>query len=478
MPTVAPRSLSLKARVALLVITSLAVVVVVTAAVAYHEIEESLLGNLDLTLGSVAQAIRTNLDELSVPEVQEDVRSILGGTSPRSAFFFHIWNEDTGQVLLTSSGGRKAIESWAGQLDKKSLPQPQKDQFLNLNDGSHPYRAIWFRQPTKQGVVNVLIATSSRYAYHEMREYLRMLLILGSVTLLVAGIISIVFVPYALRPIRQAAERLHGVTHRNLGAEHLAGIKSPSELAPFVEAVRGMLERLNQAIQSQKRFVTDASHELRTPLAVAKSTIQTVRLKPRSNEEYQQALDELLEDVDRLDRLAGQLLDLARLEEIGNPSATEEVPLAPLLDDLARKYDTKAAMDGGKVICDCRRTSTTVRGNFAELNSLFGNLIDNAIKHGPRGGTVLVDFSIDEENGCRVTIRDEGGQIPPDQLKRMFERFYRVDGSRSRVTGGAGLGLAIAKEIALRLGGDIQIISSPTEGTIVSVSLPPAIIKA
>lgn len=466
------RPVSLKTRVMLLVLGIQAVVIVTVDVVAYHELWESLMKNLDLTLGAVAQAVRADIHELSSPQAQADLRSVLGGSSPRSAFLFCLWREDSGEVLLASDTGRQAVEGWMRQLAARPSPQFDQRRFLNFQAGTHPYRAVWMRHPTSNGVVSVLIATSSRSAYHEREEFLRMLLVLGGCTLLAAGVLTVVSVLWAMRPLRQTAKRLQGVTHRNLGAEHLAGIKPPREVAPFVEAVRNMLERLNQTMRAQKRFIADASHELRTPLAVAKSTIQTARLKQRSDQEYRQTLDELLKDVNRLDRLAGQLLDLARLEETERPSVMEDVPLTGLLGALVQRYEPEAARDGGKVIFDPGQTGATVRGAPAELARLFGNLIDNAVKHGPRGGTVHVQLATDGAERCRVVVRDEGGAIPADQLTRLFERFYRADGSRSSVTGGSGLGLAIAKEIALRHGGSIRIASSWAEGTVVSIHLP------
>ncbi|MCJ7543805.1 MAG: HAMP domain-containing histidine kinase [Phycisphaerae bacterium] len=466
------RPISLKTRVVLLVLAVLTVVVVTVDMVAYRELGEALMKDLDLTLSAVRQAIQADLQDPFSPGAQADLRSVLGGTSPRSAFLFCLWREDGGQVLLASDTGRQAVEAWVKYLATRPAPPMHQERFLNLQAGTHPYRVLWTRQPTPQGVVAMLIATSSHSAYHERDEFLRMLVILSLCTFLAAGVLTVVSVLWAMRPLRQTAKRLEGVTHRNLGAEHLAGIHPPGELVPFVEAVKNMLERLNQTMQSQKRFIADASHELRTPLAVAKSTIQTARLKQRSDQEYRQTLDELLKDVDRLDRLTGQLLDLARLEESEKPATMADVPLAGLLNDLAERYDAQAARDGGKVAFDPGQTAATVRGNPAELARLFGNLIDNAVKHGPRGRTVHVALAADGPARCRITVHDEGGQIPAEQVARLFDRFYRADGSRSRMTGGSGLGLAIAQEIASRHGGHIQITSSSAEGTTVSVLLP------
>ena len=308
------------------------------------------------------------------------------------------------------------------------------------------------------------------YVRHEMGEFLRMMLVLGAVTLAVLAALVAVSVSLAMKPIRKTARRLSDVTHRNLGAEHLAGIDAPRELVPFVEGVRQMLARLDEGVQAQRRFIADASHELRTPLAVAKSTVQSVRLSGRTTEEYRQALDDVLADLDRLNGLVSQLLDLARLEEAG-PGPAEDVAVGPLLEALAEAYEAPARAAGDRIVVSPSDPALRVRACPADLDRLFGNLLDNAIKHGPRNGTIALRAE-ESRGSCVVSVHDEGGLIPPDQIERMFGRFRRADDSRSRATGGAGLGLAIARQVALRYGGDIHVTSSPGDGTTVKVGLP------
>ncbi|MCE5326926.1 MAG: HAMP domain-containing histidine kinase [Planctomycetaceae bacterium] len=308
-----------------------------------------------------------------------------------------------------------------------------------------------------------------RHATHEMGEYFRFEWILGASMLLAAAVLTTISVWWTMRPIRSTAQRLQGVTHRNLGAEHLDSIDPPAELVPFVNAVRAMLGRIHDGVQAQKRFIADASHELRTPLTLAKSTIQATRLKRRSPAEYDAVLAEVLGDVDRLGRLAGQLLDLARLDE-NSPVDLEDIQIEPFLRDLAQ---ARAAQCEGaaRLVLDIQPPLPAFRANPGELESLMGNLIDNAFKHGPAGGRVTVGARRDGAS-VLLSVKDEGGQIPAQELDRLFDRFYRSDASRSSASGGCGLGLAIGAEIVKRLGGTIAITSSPTEGTVVSARLP------
>ena len=141
-----------------------------------------------------------------------------------------------------------------------------------------------------------------------------------------------------------------------------------------------------------------------------------------------------------------------------------------MLAGIAERYQEKAGAEGGKVVWE-GPTGVRVRGDKMELEQLFGNVVDNAVRHGPTGGTVRITV---EERGGRyaVTVQDGGGEISEQDIKRLFDRFYRADASRTRATGGTGLGLSIAQEIAKRHGGWIEIVSKPELGTRVRVELP------
>jgi signal transduction histidine kinase len=149
----------------------------------------------------------------------------------------------------------------------------------------------------------------------------------------------------------------------------------------------------------------------------------------------------------------------------------EEVSLDKLLAEVAGTYDERACRHGGRAVCE-PMPHTLVRGSTVHLGQLFGNLLDNAIRHGPPGGAVRVALGHQDDGWCTAVIHDDGGSIPPEHLSKLFDRFYRLDNSRARATGGTGLGLSISQEIARRHGGRIEIVSNRQAGTNVSVHLP------
>jgi len=321
--------------------------------------------------------------------------------------------------------------------------------------------------------LNAVVPAAERHVEHEMHEFLRMLILLGVCMTVAGGLAATLIVLRALHPIERAAARLRSVTPRNLGSKNLAGIRVPSELRPFITALADMLDRLNRVLEQQRQFTADASHELRTPLALAKSTLQAARTRDRDPAEYRQAIDETLGDLDRVQRLMSQLLVLARLDEVEGLPDAADVPLDGVLQHVAADFAAAAAARGGHIALDAARPAT-VRGNEEQLGQLFGNLVENAIVHGPAGGTVRVTLSEGADGQYIVCVHDAGGGIPAEVIPRLFDRFYRADPSRSRATGGAGLGLAIAREIARRHGGDIEMASSPATGTRATVRLPRA----
>ncbi|MCC6240064.1 MAG: hypothetical protein IT448_07185 [Phycisphaerales bacterium] len=465
------RQLSLKARITLVTITIITIVIVVVSTVAYHELQESLVRVYDPSLRAVAGTVDEQIAAGVFQSSRDDLQLILNQTPHAEVVDLIVWSEDDHDVRAVDATLAQGAREWISQLRPAKRPNTRKIRMETLEREDHLYRAAWFRRQVGHDTLSFLAITPVNYAQHEMGEYLTMQLILGGCMLLAAGILAGLSVYWTMRPIRLAAARLDGITYRNLGAEYVADIDTPIEIAPFVNSVRAMLVRVAEGAEAQKRFIAEASHELRTPLALAKSTIQAVRLKVRTSEQYQITLDELLADVDRLGRLVGQLLDLARLEQWPPGAIEEEVPLGPTLRSLAQWFEMTGAALKGRIVCDLPDIALAVKGNEVELEGLFRNLIDNAIKHGPAGGEIALRATVDNGN-CIVSVHDEGGNIPADQIPRLCDRFYRVDASRSRATGGSGLGLAIARQAALRHGGDLWITSTAAEGTTVFVRLP------
>ena len=478
--------LSLKWRVSLWVTAVLVAVIATISSVAYVEFEESHLKEIDRTLLAMANGILASLDSrLGQDDLVQEARAVTAASSTKTASFsYRIWMEDSSDDLLASDKPDTEQGGWLHRLEQQNAPAQGQYVLMNIGRPGNEYRAVWMRNVIDKGIVNIVVAGSSHFTFHELHEFLRMLLILGA-SLIAGSVVAIMWtVRCALLPVDKTAKKLRDIGHRGPRSEiSLLGThpnvreaisdekKVPKELRPFIRALNDMLDRLDSFLQKQKQFTSDAAHELRTPLTGAKSTLQAAQIHRRQPDEYKQAIGDALEDLARMERLIEQLLTLARMDEVNAHSAVNQAYLNTLLRELVETYDKKARQASGRVVL-AGSSAVAVRGDMEELARLFNNVIDNAVRYGPTGGTVSVSVRCEPDGHATVSVHDEGGNISPDAMPHLFDRFYRVDHSRCSSTGGAGLGLAIARQIVHRYNGDISIKSSPDSGTLVSIRLP------
>ncbi len=229
--------------------------------------------------------------------------------------------------------------------------------------------------------------------------------------------------------------------------------------------------QVEQALHAQRRFVADASHELRTPLTTLRGNLGLLeRVPPISAEDQEAVIGDAVEECDRLIRLINSLLVLARADS-GLTLRREVVPVQPFIDDLCRQARLLAA--DRRIQCD-NALDAQVLGDRDALKQVLLILLDNAVKHTPAHAIVFISTTA-AEGQVRLQVRDTGRGIEPEALPHIFERFYRVEAARS--TGGAGLGLAIAKELVEAQGGTIAVESQPGQGTAFTVSLPQALLQ-
>lgn len=466
------KSRSLKWKLAVLLSLVLGAVILTLSIVAYVEMEEALQKNIDRALMAMGKGIETILDdEESLEEIGKEIQTITGNPLIGKNIRYRIWEEKEEGNLFQYD---PVIEG-VGPLLQSPLPAepPQPESYVFYNMEEHPYRVLWMRHRAKGKSLNVLVALSNSYTYHEMKEYLTLLILLGGSVVAGSLILMLCVILWAFRPIVQASERLQTITYNNLEEEHFKDIRVPKELEPFLDSLRQMLARLHQAMHQQKQFTDDASHELRTPLALAKSTLQMVRRKPRSEKEYAEAIDETLQDIERMEKLTHQLLDLARLDHSGKSKNLVRLHLPVVLEKAIGLFTKSPNLQKDR-IRHGEFPEAWVKGDPDMLEQLFYNLIDNSLKYGPPGGVVRIAISGDDSAFWTIAIHDEGGNIPSESLGLLFDRFYRVDSSRAQADGGTGLGLAIAQEIVHHHDGTIEIRSDPARGTEVSVHLPRA----
>jgi len=233
----------------------------------------------------------------------------------------------------------------------------------------------------------------------------------------------------------------------------------PEEITPLVGSLNYMLERLSQSIQMQKRFIADAAHQMKTPLAGMRMQSE-LALRQSSAEEIHRSLEQLAKSSESATRLVNQLLALARAEN----QSTQAYPFMPIeLSELARNVVQDWVQLSFSRRIDLGFESPgyplMVEGNPIMLRELLGNLLDNALRYTPAGGTVTVRVRADRERRLAILeVEDTGPGIPPSERAHVFERFYRILGSHTQ---GSGLGLAIVREIAQQHGAEVEIYNNP-----------------
>jgi len=378
-----------------------------------------------------------------------------------------------------------AVYSQAGRLVGASpnppaaVISPVQDGFRNARVGNHSYRVlqqqalrIIDREETGgaglRRPVTVLYAIRSDHLWHEVMEAASFYVLMSLGLLCVTALALVVLLRKLLGPIQELA-----VTAADINTSSLTFSPPPSamqvrELAPLAEALASMMARLRAAFEAQHRFIADAAHELKTAVAVVRSTVQVIGMRHRTPDEYRRGLDDVLTDTERVEALVSKMLTLARFEET-TESLPEQIelsePVARALKKLASFAEAR-----GVIVRSSLDKGMRVRLESEAAEILASNLIMNAIQHSATGAEVVISVRA-KKGGVRkamLVVQDFGSGIAPENLSSIFDRFFREDTSRSRDTGGFGLGLSICKSIVDAAQGEIQVQSVPGQGTVVT----------
>lgn len=293
------------------------------------------------------------------------------------------------------------------------------------------------------------------------------LLISGPLLIVVAGISGYFLAASALRPIAEITSTARAISTQDLSARlHLPA--TDDEVGRLATTFNSMLTRLDDGFQRERQFTADAAHELRTPLAAMQTIISSTLTRQRTSADYTQALTDLRQETERLRTLTEGLLQLARNDVTHQADRTDTVDLTLLLKDVIDSLQPLAADKDLVIVDKVPAAQMTLPGDSDALIRLFVNLVNNAIKYTEQGA-ITISAAQPSENRLIVTISDTGIGIEPMHLPHLFDRFYRVDKSRS--TEGAGLGLSIALEIARAHGGNITVESEVGKGSRFTVYL-------
>lgn len=367
------------------------------------------------------------------------------------------------------------IHSSPGLRDDPIIPPDQvrelrESRFFEATvpTDEEPVSARLLAVPTREGPV-VIVGASLEHQQESLSALLPLLWIGGPVALiLVTGVVWIL-TGASLRPVERMRAEAEAFSLSEPG-HRLPVPTSRDEIARLGETLNRLLGRLEDALDKERRFVDDASHELRTPLAVLKTELELALRDSRSREELEVALRSAAEESDNLSRIAEDLLVLARADRGRLPVSRTELDLVELARNVAEGFMPRAAD---------RRVEIQVRGSDGSparvdplrVRQALSNILDNALRHTPGGGTVRIQVGR-EENAALLEVADTGPGFRGDLLPVALEPFVRDDAARGRVEGGAGLGLAIVRAVAEAHGGSISIRNEPGGGAAVLLRLP------
>lgn len=268
-----------------------------------------------------------------------------------------------------------------------------------------------------------------------------------------------------LRPLRELSQQMNNRTVHNL-SEELEVPKSNDEVASLTYSFNEMSHKLDEAFSMQKRFAQSAAHELRTPLTVIKTKIEVFRKRPsHTTDEYETLLNTIESHTRRLSILVKDLLDLTSIDAV---ESEQHISLKDILQNVVDELSTLAASKD--IALAFSGEECQVAGNESLLHRVFYNLIENAIKYNQVGGCVNIRL-VHKKSQAVISIADTGTGIPKEERELIFEPFYRVDKSRSRQMGGAGLGLATVKAIVDKHKGQILVEDNPGGGSIFTVTI-------
>lgn len=280
----------------------------------------------------------------------------------------------------------------------------------------------------------------------------------------------------ALAPVARITERAAWIAQGHFDGR-LDEPQIHDEVGRMTVLLNSMLDRLQRALDANRRFAADASHELRSPITAMAGELDVALRHPRTAESYHETLVVVRRRLAALTELAGNLMLLSRVQEGADDIVLREVPLAPVVVDAFARWQPAAAARGIR-LAHQGLDGIRVYGDPGLVARVLDNVVANAVHYNREGGAVTVSARLtepvaDEWAPTRVTIDvgDEGRGIPAADHERVFERFFRVDESRQRHTGGSGLGLAICREVVRALGGTIRVGASSSAGTTIEITL-------
>ena len=402
-------------------------------------------------------------------DLQSATRSYLDGRQTYGAA--------SAAILLVKFANGKILSNSDVPLERASATAPNlhvgtaQPSFSTVSVDNEAYRvaSVPIRDGDGKPVAVFQAALPVAQSQHMTQDLVRSLALAGLLIVLLSSALSIMVARATLRPLHDAAQTARDVTQQSL-SQRVTYRGPMDDVGMMVTALNDMLDRLERSFAEQRRFVADASHEMRTPLTVIRGHLDVMRQTREFDPDAEETLDLVSDELDRTIMLVNDLLSLARLDA-GPPRPFKILDLAEVAEDAV----VRAQGLGQRRISLDRDAVLTVRGDRGMLLQALLNLLSNAVNHTTENALITVRCDA-EGSTAVVTVEDDGPGIPPQDLDRVFDRFYRSTGTpRGGDSGGSGLGLAISRRLVQLHQGDITVSNRPEGGARFRVSLPRAL---
>jgi heavy metal sensor kinase len=419
---------------------------------------------------TLSRELNQNLDD-SLEARAEELQSTLTQEGTQFSFAQRLSEVvliyDSNSVLLQDLGPHVQFAGIDGLVKKALLGQ---SSYLTASTEDGQYVRLYASPLTldpKTRIVIVVGRTPSEIS--DVLDTFRSVLIFSAIgAILIVAVGGFFWANRTLLPMRLIVGMVQQVGEKNLSRR--LEVQSEDELGRLAGTLNRMMERLEDAFDRQRQFTADASHELRAPLAVIQAESTLALEKERTGPEYRKSLETVSLEVFHMSKIIERLLFLARWDAGKEPLNLQNVDMKELLTEVSSDIDVLALEKGLKFSLG-PVSDITMKGDRVKLRQLIINLLGNAIRYTPCGGSVSASL-VQKRANIVLAVVDTGIGIAPEHLPLIFERFYRVDKARSRAEGGVGLGLAISKSIAEAHGGKIEVESQEGRGSTFRVIFP------
>jgi heavy metal sensor kinase len=455
---------SIRLRLTLYFVGAMAFVIVAIFSLIYFGLEPRLLASVDATLIDAAARSVESAGGRSGDDAGRQIRLLTIAPARLMTVNGEVLAEDANFPAGVTLSAEMRAAAVAGQRRIETLQFGQ----------------TWYRLLTTGILANGEVAATIQVAHtldneRGVLQDLRQLLTVAiPAALALAGLGGWLLAGSALAPSERVRRKVDGIIQSGDLSRRVSTDLPEDEIGRLAHTFDRLLERTEQSMQRERQFASDASHELRSPLTVLKGEISVALSRARSAEEYRDALAQLELSVDEMSVVVEDLLTLTRASAQTSELRLETVDLAGLVVTVTERLSG---------IAEAKRIVLTgpapngppalVRGDRIRLQRVITNLIDNALRYTPEGGSIETRVSL-EHGEVRLDAQDTGIGIAPEHIDRVFDRFFRADAARDRESGGTGLGLAIAKAIVESHGGVLSVTSQLGRGTCFTIRLPAA----